>query len=122
MPSNFVFKLIMTNNIFNTCVILSISTYETTHFWCFELNWQLQVKNLARQGLSYSSAWQGLSYPTHNKFHTKTGICLIHVLIRCIFVSVSNPLFHHFSYKSLDFHLRLFCPEVGQLFLHFFNL
>ena len=42
MPSNFVFKLIMTNNILNnnTCAILSISTYEIIHFWYFELNWR----------------------------------------------------------------------------------
>ena len=67
MPSNFVLKLTMTNNIFYTCAMLSISTYEIIHFWYFDLNWRLQVKNLARQGLSPSSARQGLSYPTDFK-------------------------------------------------------
>ena len=38
----------MMNNIFNTCVILSVSTHETIHFWYFKLNLRLQVKNLAR--------------------------------------------------------------------------
>ena len=32
MPSNFVLKLTMTNNIFYTCAILSISTYEIIRF------------------------------------------------------------------------------------------
>ena len=40
MPSKVVFKLIMTNNIFNTCAIVSISSYEIIHFWYFELIWQ----------------------------------------------------------------------------------
>ena len=59
----------MTNNIFNTCAILSVSTNETIQFWYFKFNWRLQVKNLAQQGLSYSSARQGLSYP--NKWHSR---------------------------------------------------
>ena len=70
MPSKFVFKLTMTNNIFNTCVILSIPTYEIIHFWYFELNSRLQVKTLplARQGLSQRSARQGLLYTTVETF------------------------------------------------------
>ena len=54
----------MTNNIFNICAILPISTYEI--IFCILNFIGDYVKNLVRQGLLYSSARQGLSYPTQS--------------------------------------------------------